>query len=382
MTNLQKFVFVICLVVIPFVQAETKKLVDQGLLLQAYKEKYNCKAYSQYYPRWSLSDDKYALSDHTRWTAGFYPGILILLSKIDREYWAKNRWCIESLTDRLFSQEYNVADVGMVLFPSLIELINLAPELAERYENNIDNGIASIKKRYNSQKNLVNHGEIGQFRARIDNMMNVPFLTGVYRINKDHKSLDLAVDIKNGLLNYLSRPNGSVWQEVRFKSDGGMELWNPQGLNSVSGTWSRGLGWKIYGLTNLYCTSAHDSISDEILSSLVYLEGTIPKSGVLPWDLEDKSEDALRDSSASALIYSSLTSLKRCGFKGTDLNFLIGRFMDDLFNPSIVSLNSDFVGILKNGTYNANNDCTYCTDSYLIWGDYFLLESLVRDLTE
>lgn len=163
------------------------------------------------------------------------------------------------------------------------------------------------------------------------------------------------------------RDDGSTFHAVRFSDDGSViERGTLNGLAPGS-TWTRGQAWTIYGLVSAYRATGDPEILTAAERTASFFCDRLPPDAIPPWDF-DAGPGASPDSSAAAIVASALFGL---GGDWRDRGVeLLGALVTSCLNRG------DTDGLLLHGAYRytvgEGIDCA------TVWGDFFLLEALVR----
>lgn len=148
---------------------------------------------------------------------------------------------------------------------------------------------------------------------------------------------------------------------------------------SVGSIWSRGQSWVLYGLINALDITCDETLYVPQINGLLdMLLSHLKEYPVPKWDLNMLGNDtSLWDSSAAAIIVSALLKLKeipiRSSWNGLSINYSekIEEIMECLIEDFWAKPEKD--NILEGGQYG--NQMCGC-----VWGDYFMVEALVRKL--
>jgi unsaturated chondroitin disaccharide hydrolase len=168
------------------------------------------------------------------------------------------------------------------------------------------------------------------------------------------------------------RPDGSCHQSVHFDPATGeaVKKHTHQGY-SPEGAWSRGLAWCAYGFFEAYrATGRHDFLAAARRAAEYHLR-RMPDDGVPFYDYDDPRIPAVpRDTSAAAALASACLALARLDGH-TEFRRGGERILEGLLRGYLTE-----AGGLPHGCYNLHTG--EAPDHELIWGDYFLLEALLR----
>lgn len=214
----------------------------------------------------------------------------------------------------------------------------------------------------------------------IDCLMNLQVLWWAAAETEDTRYHDVALAHAERTAAWHVRPDGSCFQSVHFDPATGEPVTKHthQGY-SAEGCWSRGLGWCAYGFLEAHRATGHPEFLAIARRAAEYHLGRMPEDGVPFYDYDDpRVPDAPRDTSAAAILASACLGLARTGRDGR-FREAAGRILEGLVRGYLTPLGPDDPrppGMLLHGCYNLHTG--EAPDHELIWGDYFLLESLLR----
>jgi unsaturated chondroitin disaccharide hydrolase len=176
------------------------------------------------------------------------------------------------------------------------------------------------------------------------------------------------------------RPDGSCCQSVHFDPATGepYRKHTHQGYSS-EGCWARGLGWSAYGFLEAHRATGRPDFLDIARRALDYHIHRTAADPVTFNDYDDpRIPAAPRDTSAAAILAAAaietarVTGEERFRREG-------GRLLEGLIRGYLTPIGADDVrppGMLLHGCYNLYSG--EAPDHELVWGDYFLLEALLR----
>lgn len=219
-------------------------------------------------------------------------------------------------------------------------------------------------------------------RIIIDCLLNLPLLFWAHEQTGDAKYYDVAMKHALQSQKFLVRGDGSSYHTFYFDVANGQALrgGTHQGYQDGS-TWTRGQAWGIYGFALAYRYTKHKDFLDTAKRLARYFIEHMATDAVVYWDFDVPVEESTpRDSSASAIAACGLLELLEL-IEDRDPDRLL--FEDALHRSmkALVELYStmdlpDAEGLLKHGSYHVRGN--RAPDDYMIWGDYFYLEALVR----
>lgn len=181
-------------------------------------------------------------------------------------------------------------------------------------------------------------------------------------------------------VDYLVRPDGSVVQSATFDGDTGdlVKTYTHKGVTDES-TWARAQAWAMLGLAQ---AAQHDRdlfVADATRVCDWWCEH-LPEGDVSYWDFDAPAHEAkpLLDTSATAIAAASLLKMRHVARERASEYDNVARRMVTALVERHLSGPGDGArpaGILGDACYNRRIDLA--TRSELVWGTYFLLESLL-----
>ena len=335
------------------------------------------------------------------WTGGFWVGELWKM--YSRTHEEKYRHWAELWNSRLLGGESQQNhDAGFLYYYSSVLGYQQtgSPELRESALR----AAQRLSQLFNPQSQLVAAWDVNGDDSIIDTMMNLQILWWASEQTGDPKWRELGLKHAGKTAEWFVRPDGSVIQSVHYNPGDGRQHLELRGgtqrnvvfdlpNNSTPGellfkhthqgfasgtTWSRGAAWALYGFSKAYAAThdpgmlfAAEKVADYIISEL-------PEDGVPWYDFDDEGVHYRnRDSSAAAIIAGGLLNLSRqAADKDRAARYRqeskrITQSLIDRYLSPVGSGDSSPVGILRHGC------STRPADGLLIYGQYFLLETLL-----
>ncbi|MCC5836033.1 MAG: glycoside hydrolase family 88 protein [Opitutales bacterium] len=323
------------------------------------------------------------------WTAGFWPGCLWLMYDFSGdEYWRESA---EAWTESMTSQKDNTTthDLGFMMYNSFGQGLRLGVN-SDEYSAVLHEAADSLFSRFNTEVGAIRSWSWGdwdagnRFTVIVDNMMNLELLFWSARERDDPEIQKAAIEHARTTIRDFCRPDGSTVHVVVYNENNGeiLEKLTHQGYSDDS-TWARGQAWALYGFTTVYRESGLDEFLYQAKANAdYYLEHFLDK-GVPYWDVDAPvHENTPHDTSAAAIAASGLlelASLCRAEYPGAAKRYSLAahHIIEALISPQWFAAIPDSNALLAGGTYNqpANH-----SNTGLIWGDYYLLEALLRYL--
>ncbi len=322
------------------------------------------------------------------WTEGFWTGILWrLYSYTGQERF--HTWARRD-TRALASAKADFADhdLGFLFYHSCVLENALTGDAAM-----VEPALAAARRladRFNPAGHFIRaHGDLSDPRqagfAIIDTVMNLRLLFWAHGLTGEQNLYDIAVATANTIAREYVRPDSSSCQVVWFNPvTGAVERKATlQGYDDTS-CWSRGQAWGIYGFTQTYRATGDTRFKDLAAAMAHYFIEHLPSNGAAPYDfLDPAAPDVPKDTSAQAIAACGLLALAELGAGDERLACF------DQAERLLAALCSSYLveptpgceasrGFLRGGCYFLARNRG--VDSELIFGDYYLIEALLRFL--
>lgn len=321
------------------------------------------------------------------WTCGFWPGLLWLMyEQTGEDYWKTQAdlWtrAIEGQKTRTSTH-----DLGFMVGIPFMHAYRLTGE--NYYRDVAVTASASLATRFDTETvgamrswSWGIHGQGNNFSVIIDNMMNLEMLVWAAQ-QPDGQQWWTEASIQHSLTSEreLVRGDDSTYHLVIFDERNGEVLskGTHQG-QSDSSTWSRGQGWAVYGFTTMYRDTGDERMLEAARRVADYFLDHMPSDWVPPYDFDYTGgiEAAPRDSSAGSLCASALFMLadlesdpdRAAHYRKAAKELLYAMIGTDYIARYIHSH-----AVLLEGSAAINQH-----EQGLIWGDYYLLEAILRYL--
>ncbi|PYI53804.1 glycoside hydrolase family 88 protein [Paenibacillus flagellatus] len=331
---------------------------------------------------------KYNLNPNTDWTDGFWTGILWLCYEYtgDTKFRDTARANVESFRKRLEAKtNLDHHDIGFLYSLSskaqwMIEKDEAARQLTLRAADH-------LLTRWRPKSRIIQawgpegHEQNGG-RIIIDCLMNLPLLYWAYEQTGDEKYREVATLHADKSRRFLVRGDDSSYHTFYFDQETGDAIrgGTHQGYRDGS-TWTRGQAWGVYGFALSYRYTKNPLYLDTSKRLARYFLSRLPEDDVAYWDFDVPVEAGTsRDSSASAItacgILELLGHLEPNDPARAELEDGLRRSMKSLV-ANYSTMNDDGVeGLLKHGSYHVRGGLS--PDDFVIWGDYYYLEALMR----
>jgi len=318
------------------------------------------------------------------WTSGFWAGLLwqeAALSGRSEDVETATAWTLR-LAPHLDRKTH---DIGFVFASSAVLGWEIGRVAASR-----DLGLAAADRlaaMFSATAGVIPVGSQAEIAAGLDDvtidcMVNLPLLWWAWKVTGEERFLQTAVSHANRTLDWHVKADGRIIQSVHFDPRTGERTREEthQGSGTI-GCWTRGQAWAIYGFA-----AAHRATGDERFLEVADRAATyyIGRTGgdLVPFYCFDDPAipDVPRDSSAAAITSAGLWILAECA-RDPILRQRCGSRAEALLAPLV----SGYLtpqdegdrrppGMLLHSCYNQK--AGWDTDHEIVWGDFFLLESL------
>ncbi|MCR8666185.1 glycoside hydrolase family 88 protein [Aestuariibaculum sp. M13] len=336
------------------------------------------------YPKtYHVSQEKLETSRSGWWCSGFYPGSLLYLNENASNPVFQDE--IKRVLADLQREQYNTTthDLGFMMYCSFgnAERLNPSPE----YKTILMNSAKSLASRFNNTVGCIKSWDASEddYLVIIDNMMNLELLFWASKYSKDSKYYNIAVTHANTTIENHFRNDYSSYHVLNYsKNDGSVKKKRTAQGYSDDSAWARGQAWGLYGYTVMYRETKDKKYLAQAngIAGFILNHPNMPKDMVPYWDFNAPDiPNALRDSSAGAIMASALLELKH--YVEGDL---VEKY-DSAAKTMITTLTSDeYIAkdntnggfLLKHGVGHIPEKTEI--DVPLSYGDYYLIEAMMR----
>jgi len=336
------------------------------------------------YPKTYFADtQKFETSKSDWWCSGFYPGTMIYLDE------ATKNPVFEKEIDRVFQdlkkEQFNKTthDLGFMMFCSFgnANRLNPTPEYAEI----LMNSAKSLTSRFDEKVGCIKSWDASDdsYLVIIDNMMNLELLFWASEYSGDKSYYDIAVKHANTTLKNHFRPDYSSYHVINYNSKTGeiKQKKTAQGYADES-AWARGQVWGLYGYTVMFRATKEKKYLDQAVTIAEFIlnHPNLPKDKVPYWDFNAPNiPDALRDSSAGAILASALLELENYVDKESSkkYNTAAKTILKTLSSNEYLAEEGTNGGfLLKHGVGHLPQKSEI--DVPLSYGDYYFVEAMLR----
>ncbi|MDP5275929.1 glycoside hydrolase family 88 protein [Chengkuizengella axinellae] len=359
-----------------------KRAIEDAVI----KTKMNVDRFGDMIPHVS-ENDKYHLNDNKQWTSGFWTGLLWLSYEYSKDPALKEaakKWTRSFKTRLNDESRTRTHDIGFLY--SLSTKAHWLNEKDEEAKQLTIQAAETLLKRWRPNiQALQAWGPEGDTknggRIIIDCLMNLPLLYWATEVTGDPKYKEIAEIHAEQSRRYLVRGDDSSYHTFYFDQETGDAVRGGTHQGYLDGsTWTRGQAWGIYGFALSYRYTRNPLFLETSKRMAKYFFDRLPEDDVVYWDFDvEINEDTKRDSSASAI--ASAGTLELMTF--LDEHDPLKQYLKDSVHKSMSSLVNNYStigeeaeGLIKRGSYSVRSG--NAPDDFVIWGDYYYLEALLR----
>lgn len=363
---------------------------EQAIMDAVEKTKRNIGLFPMKFPH-ITAEKRYEWGESNDWIEGFYTGMIWLCYEYTKDPLFRDT-AIAQLEDykaRLEEKRHlDHHDIGFLYLPSA-----LASWIVDEHKEGKQLALKAadhLMLRWREEGQYIQAwgrkgDEKNGGRIIIDCMMNIPLLYWAYDQTGDESYKRVAVAHAEKSRRYLMRGDDSSYHTFYFQPSDGKPIGGGthQGYHDGS-TWTRGQAWAIYGFALSYRYTRDPKYLDTAVRAARYFIEHLPEDHVTYWDFDVPIEAGTpRDSSASAIAACGMLEIlehleEEDGNKGL-LTDAVEKSMISLVNHYSTIGEAAEEGLIKHGSYYVRGGIG--PDDYMIWGDYYYLEALLR-LTE
>lgn len=358
---------------------------QEAIKYAVLKTKHNLSLHNQKFPH--ISNDKcYEWGDNEDWIEGFWTGIVWLCYEYSGDEYLRLQanTQIDSFHRRLQAKHaLEHHDIGFLY--GLSALAGWIVEEDERHKLLAIRAADHLLGRWREESGLIqawgpeDDPENGG-RIIIDCLMNLPLLYWASIATGNSRYAEVAVRQAELSRKFLVRGDDSSYHTFYFDQSGNSLRGGTHQGYSDGSTWTRGQAWGIYGFALSYRYTGNIRFLETSKRLAVYFIERIPADGIVYWDFNvPVTGSTNRDSSASAIaacgILELLEHLEPAHPLRQRLEDAVMLTMTALAKSSM-DMSQENEGLIDHGSYHVRGN--YGLDGYMIWGDYYYLEALLR----
>ncbi len=322
---------------------------------------------------------RWLISEHGRWTAGFFVGMLWLVSMVakdsDAADWASS-WA-KRLAFR--ASDRSTHDMGFLFEPSFVRGYRATGH--EGFRDVAIQAARSLASRFHAQGRFIpawSPEEDPSYAALaiVDTIMNVPILIWAGRESGDETLLRVGVETALTIRDQHVREDGATYHVVDHAPKSGAITRKGTHQGAFEGScWTRGQAWAVYGFTKVGVMLKQAELLETARRLADYFLARLGDAVLPPWDFDRHAKGEPRDSAAGSIAASGLIELGRA--TGEDAYTKAGRRIAvGLARTCIYFETPDTHGLLRHGSVDVPRRSGI--DESIIYGDHYFMEAIMK----
>ena len=364
---------------------------EQARLLEAIEDavskvRRNLENHQDKFPH--ISNGKYYLwQENDDWIDGFYTGLAWLCYEYSEDEFFRRqaRLQIDSFEKRLVAKHcLDHHDIGF-----LYNLSAFAGWIVDRDESHMQLALRAadhLLGRWRERGGYIqawgpeDDPENGG-RIIIDCLLNLPLLYWASEATGQPRYAEVAERQAELSRRFLVRGDDSSYHTFYFDPQTGDAIrgGTHQGYRDGS-TWTRGQAWGIYGFALSYRYTGQSAFLETAKRLAQFFLDRTPENGIVHWDFDAPVNDKTsRDSSATAIAACGMLELAGHLPEGDALGARLVQKATAYIHALLdvcSTIGQETEGLIDHGSYHVRGDRGL--DGYMIWGDYFYMEALLR----
>lgn len=313
------------------------------------------------------------------WTSGFFPGSLWYSFELtgDKELKAYATKYTNKLNPiRNYKDNH---DIGFMINCSYGNALRLSPN--DTIQAVLVEAADNLCQRFDERIGCIRSWDFGHWNypVIIDNMMNLDLLFNAYKLTKDRKYYDVALQHAHTTMKNHFRQDYTCYHVVSYNDDGTVESKSThQGQNDGS-VWARGQAWAVYGYTVCYRETREIVFLNHAMRIANMIIDRVKNDDLIPyWDYDAPDlPDTPRDVSAATVTASAFLELSTLVCDGQKYYKYAETILKNLSKPDYLSEKGENQGfILKHSVGSLPHGSEI--DTPINYADYYYLEALKR----
>ena len=356
--------------------------------LEALAKKYG----EELFPATHSTDFKYEMGENNNWVCGMYTGCYWLAyeitgNKFFREVAEKQLSSYRTRLDNRVGVDDH--DVGFVYTPSCVAAYKITGNESAR-KLALDAADYLYNNSYSKEGKFIIRAHKGWktgwgCRTMMDSLMNAPLFFWAANESGKAELKEAAMAHVKTTETYLIRGDASSFHHYQFDpaTAGPVNGVTWQGRSDES-CWSRGHAWGVYGFPIAYSYGEQEYLKDLHRDITYFMFNHLPKDLIPYWDYDFTSGDEPRDSSAATASVCGLDEMAKmlpdgCYEKKIYQNAAAG-MLEAVIDGCTGDIGRDYDGLICHVTHALPQGRGI--DECAVYGDYFYLEALKRQLDD
>ncbi len=333
---------------------------------------------------------KYKLGENTGWTQGMHTGAVLIAYELtgNEKFLEYAQSQMDSYYKRMEGKTHLWShDVGFVYTPSVVALYKLTGderlrELALNAAAHLYDNLYSLKGGFILRGYNGHSEQESNCRTMMDTLMNIPLFFWTYEQTGEEKYMEAAKSQLHITEQYLIRADGSSFHHYQFDLENHKPV---RGLtfqgHADSSCWSRGHSWGVYGFPVAYGYTGDKSLLPLHRDLCYFMLNHMPDSNIPYYDYDFvETCDEAKDASASLI--SACGMLEACKYLADDApekmvyQNAAAKMIEAVIDNCMDYENQKFDGLINWVTCSVPHNL--CIDGCTSYGDFFLLEALMR----
>ena len=327
---------------------------------------------------------KYVLTENTTWVSGYWTAWLWLVYNHtkDPKFREAAEKHFEGYNRRFNTVDIHCHDVGVIYDMGAVRGFTVTED--KKWRNVGLRAAAFLSTRFKDKGKYLQswgmpYSDVPEFnRTIIDSLCCIPLWFWAAEVLDDPYYTEIAKAQADTVMRHLVRPDYSSMHTFYFdyETQAPLRSETAQGATNDS-TWSRGQGWGIQGFPVCYAFTGEQKYLDMAIKMLEWYMDALGDDIVPPWDFSKMDEE--KDTSAMTM---AVNGMLRIAY-APGVSEEVKQACLLMAKKSMVKLIRDYSDIAKEDAWGLIREGVYAkprmdgVKEYMIWGDYYFVESLM-----